>query len=161
MAITWGKLTDLIENGKALTINGALFFVFSQQENQLFALELNTGAPNNDEFGQLFLHGVDAKGVRLDQIGGEYAPFTKDIKVFEGLPIDRITLYQEGEFYRSFDFIQKQDSFIIRANTIKEGEDLRDRWGANILGLNNESLNILANEVLPQIIQYILRELLS
>lgn len=159
--ITWGRLTDLINNGKGLAFESTLFFVFSQEDVQLFAIELNTGSPNIDEYGQLFLHGVDAEGVELSRIGGEYAPRTKDIKQFEGLPFDRVTLYQEGDFYRSWQFIQKNDSFVLRADTIKEGEDLQERWGSNLVGLTNESIQKLANEVLPDIINYILSTLLS
>jgi len=159
--ITWGRLTDLIKNGKGLTYESTLFFVFSQDHIQLFAIELNTGSPNNSEYGQLFLHGVDSEGVELSRIGGGYAPITKDLKRFEGLPFDRVTLYQEGEFYRSWEFVQKADSFVLKADTLKEGEDLRERWGSDIIGLTNESIQELANEVLPEIISYILRELLS
>lgn len=157
----WGRLTDLIKNGKGLRYESALFFVFSQEHIQLFAIELNTGSPNNNEYGQLFLHGVDNQGVDLSRIGGDYAPITKDLKRFEGLPFDRVTLYQDGDFYRSWEFIQKNDSFVLRADTLKEGEDLRKRWGSDIIGLTNESIQDLANEALPEIINYILRELLS
>lgn len=159
--ITWGRLTDLIKNGKGLTYESTLFFVFSQEHIQLFAIELNTGSPNNNEYGQLFLHGVDSKGVELSRIGGEYAPVTKDLKRFDGLPFDHVTLYQDGDFYRSWEFIQKNDSFVLRANTIKEGEDLQERWGSDIIGLTNESIQELANEVLPEVIDYILSTLLS
>lgn len=159
--ITWGRLTDLIENGKGLSYQEALFFVFSQEHIQLFAIELNTGSPNNNEYGQLFLEGVDSKGVPLTRIGGEYAPITKDLKRFEGLPFDRVTLYQDGDFYRSWQFIQKQDSFVLRADTLKDGEDLQERWGSDIIGLTNESITELAKEVLPEIIDYVLSKLLS
>ena len=159
--ITWGRLTDLIENGRALTYESTLFFVFSQDHVQLFAIELNTGSPNNNEYGQLFLHGVDAEGVQLAQIGGDYAPRTVEIKQFEGLPFDRVTLYQEGDFYKSWSFVQKKDSFVLMADTIKEGEDLQERWGDNIIGLNDESITLLIQEVLPDIINYILSSLLS
>lgn len=148
-------------NGKGLTEQAALFFVFSQEDIQLFAIELNTGSPNNNEFGQLFLQGVDAKGNDLTQIGGEYAPSTVEIKRATGLPFDRVTLYQEGDFYRSWQFVQQADGFILRADTIKEGQDLRDRWGVNLIGLTDESIQKLNLEILPEIIDYVLRELLS
>jgi hypothetical protein len=122
---------------------------------------LNTGSPNNSEYGQLFLHGIDAEDNFLAQTGGDYAPITQEIKRFEGLPFDRVTLYQEGDFYNSWEFVQKGDSFTLKADTIKEGEDLRDRWGPDIIGLNNDSINELASEVLPEIIDHIIRELLS
>lgn len=164
--ITWGRLTDLIKNTKGLTYESTLFFVFSQEHIQLFAIELNTGDPNLNDRGQLFLHGIDSKGVELSEIGGDYAPITEIFKRAEGLPFDRITLYQDGDFYRSWEFIQKADSFVLRANTIKKGEegeveDLQERWGSDIIGLTNESIQELANEVLPEVISYIRSTLLS
>lgn len=159
--ITWGRLTDLTKKAKGLDYSSALFFVFSQEDIQLFAIELNTGDPNINNYGQLFLEGVDSEGTRLSQIGGEYSPVTQQIKSSQGLPFDRITLYQEGDFYRSWDFIQKADSFTLKANTIKEGQDLQDRWGADIIGLTNESIQKLADEVIPEIIRYIISTLLS
>ncbi len=158
--MSWGRLTDLINNGKELDYNSALFFVFSQADIQLYAIELNTGSPNNSEYGQLFLHGVDASGVSLESIGGEYADFTKDVKQHLGLPIDHITLYQDGVFFRSWKFKQTKTGFYLEADTIKEGEDLRDRWGENIIGLNDDSIRLLNIEVLPRLIEYVLSTLL-
>jgi len=159
--ITWGKLTDLLEKGRGLNFDSVLFFVFSQEDIQLFAIELNTGSPNNNEYGQLFLKGVDSEGVPLSSIGGDYANPTKDIKQFLGLPIDRVTLYQEGDFYRSWRFRQNATGFTLEADTIKEGEDLRDRWGSNIIGLTDESIQALNIEVIPRIIDHVLSSLLS
>lgn len=159
--ITWGRLTDLINNAKGLSYESALFFVFSQEDIQLFAIELNTGGPNINEYGQLFLHGEDAEGVPLAQIGGDYSPVTQLIKQADGLPFDRVTLYQEGDFYKSWEFVQKNDSFVLRADTIKDGEDLRERWGGDIIGLTDESIAKLNLEVLPEIIRYVLRTLLQ
>ncbi len=159
--LTWGRLSDFINNAKRLDFNSTFFFVFSQRDIQLFAIELNTGSPNNSEYGQLFLHGENIDGEPLKGIGGDYAPITKDIKQSEGLPIDRITLYQDGDFYRTWDFIQTEDSFILRADTIKEGDDLQDRWGSKLVGLTDESISILSQEIAPEVIRYILSELLS
>ena len=159
--VTWGKLSDLINNVKRLDFNSTFFFIFSQSHIQLFAIELNTGSPNNSEYGQLFLHGIDAEAKPLKEIGGDYAPITKDIKLSEGLPIDRVTLYQDGVFYRSWRFIQSEDSFTLRADTIKEGEDLQDRWGSNLVGLTDESIKSLIEEIIPEVTQYLLREILS
>lgn len=159
--LSFGRLSDLIRNGKELSERAILFFVFSQEDVQLFAIELNTGGPNNSEYGQLFLHGVDSKGVDLSTIGGGYAPVTIALKRFEGLPFNRVTLYQDGDFYRSFDFKQLPDGFVIEANTIKDGEDLRDRWGNNILGLNEQSLRYLRGYIVPDVIKKITLELLK
>ena len=158
---TWGRLTDLINNGRELTYGETLFFVFSQEHIQLFAIELNTGSPNNSEYGQLFLQGIDVEGTPLSDIGGDYALSTERIKRATGLPFDRVTLYQEGDLYKSWDFIQKSDSFVLSANTVKEGVDLRERWGPDFIGLTNESINELCGEVVPEIISYVLRSLLQ
>lgn len=159
--LTWGRLSDFLNNGERLDFNSTFFFVFSQDYIQLFAIELNTGSPNIDDYGQLFLHGIDATGRALTEIGGEYAPLTKDIKLAEGLPIDRVTLYQDGDFYRSWRFIQSEDSFTLRADTIKEGEDLQERWGRNLVGLTDESISRLVHEIIPEVVSYILRSLLQ
>lgn len=161
MGVTWGRLTDLIRNGRRLNFDSVFFFVFSQEDVQLFAIELNTGSPNNNEYGQLFLQGVDAKGTPLSDIGGEYANITKDIKSFLGLPVDRITLYQDGDFYRSWRFKLHSTGFTLEADTIKEGDDLRDRWGKSIIGLTDDSIKALRIEIIPAIIDYILSKLLS
>lgn len=158
--ITWGRLTDLVRRGKRLDYESTLFFVFSDKDTQIFAVDLNTGDPNDGEKGQLFLQGVDSKGIRLDVTGGDYALSTVKLKQRLGLPFDRVTLYQEGDFYGSWEFIQKGDSFVLRADTFKEGEDLQDRWGSDIIGLTDESIQKLTNEVLPEIIERILSELL-
>jgi len=77
------------------------------------------------------------------------------------MPIDSVTLYQEGDFHGSWEFIKKADEFILKADTIKEGQDLQDRWGSDIIGLTNESIQRLAREVVPGVIDHIIRTLLS
>ena len=157
----WGRLSVLVTNSKGLVLDDALFFVFAQEENQLFAIELNTGSPNIDDRGQLFLHGIDATDTPLSDIGGNYTFITTEIKKFSGLPFDRVPLYQEGDFYRSFTFKQGKDSFNLSADTIKEGADLRERRGENILGLTNESIYKLGREIIPEVIAYVKKQLLS
>jgi hypothetical protein len=158
--ITWGALTDLINNAKGLAVAPTLFLVFSNRDLQVFAMELNTGDPNISGRGQLFLEGVDSKGRPLGSIGGEYSDFTISVKEATGLPFDRVTLYQEGDFYKTWKFIQHDDSFILRADTIKDGKDLRERWGDDIIGLTNESISELALEALPYVIDEVRRALL-
>ena len=151
----WGRLSDVINNSKGLSIDKALFFVFSNEFVQAFTIELNTQ-------GQLFEKGIDSEGIPLKDIGGDYADFTKDIKLFENLPIDRVTLFQEGDFYKSFNIVPGPDGITIEADTLKEGDiDLRERWGQNILGLTDESRKKLIEEIAPLVIEYILHTLLS
>ncbi len=105
-------------------------------------ITLNTeGQPTS----QLFSLGEDATGRNLKSIGGDYSPFTKIEKARKGQPTDRVTLKDEGDFYRSFNVIPFKGGFTIEADTFKDGQDLQDRWGDNILGLNDENINIIIN----------------
>ena len=100
-------------------------------------VELNTQ-------GQLYDKGVDSEGTPLEAIGGNYSPKTKAYKAQQGQRYDHVTLEDTGEFYESekAEFLS-DGSILLTANTIKDGEDLQDRWGKNILGLTTESQMIL------------------
>lgn len=157
--ISFGKLTDFIEKAETLTLEGALAFSFSDPETQEEVIRLNT-----DE--QLFNQGIDSTGESLESIGGSYSPFTIRVKRAEGVPHPRgyawVTLYQSGEFYSSFKVEVRKDSIIISADTIKEGEDLQDRWGDEIIGLTDESIQTLNEEFVSKlVIQYILKNLIK
>ncbi len=151
--ITFGRLTDIIKNGRTLNQNKVLFFVMSKDENKEFVIELNTEE-------QLFHKGIDSEGVRLEDIGGEYSEYTVFLKQSDNLPADRITLYQTGDFYDTFNVVVEKDGFIIEANTIKGGDDLQDRWGDDILGLTDDSIQELIEFIIPQVIERVLYEIL-
>ena len=142
-------------------MNSVLFFVFSLEENQIFAIELNTGDPNIKDYGQLFLFGIDSTGEELSDIGGPYSEFTKMLKKADGLPFDRVTLYQDGDLYRSWRFEQNSKGFTLSADTIKDGDDLQDRYGTNLVGLTDESLSLLSEHVLQGVIDRVREQLLE
>ena len=54
-----------------------------------------------------------------------------------------LALFQEGDFYESFSVDVFAGGFEIVADTVKESQDLRDRWGENLLGLTAESIEDL------------------
>ena len=107
---------------------------------------------------QLYAKGIDSKGVSLKAIGGDYAYVTKDIKSYFNQPIDRITLKDTGEFYESFNVKVTSSEVIIEADTMKD-EDLRVRWGNDILGLTDENLQRLIDFAKDRYILYV-KELL-
>ena len=150
----FGKLSDMVKHGKALSFESAFFSIFSDEEIQDEIIYLNT-----DE--QLFTDGVNAEGVKLTSIGGEYAFETVLNKQSEGLPYLHVTLYDTGEFYDSFKIVPQKDGVLIEADTIKEGEDLQDRWGDEILGLNEASLESLRKTVAEELVRYVLEKLLG
>jgi hypothetical protein len=123
--------------------------VFDVPNVKQMIIEMNTQ-------NQLFQKGVDANGVPLMDIGGDYSFVTKDIKDFLGQPIDRITLKDTGDFYKSWTVRVMGSVIFIEANTIKDGDDLRSRWGNDILGLTEESKQKLINYAIGKYRQAIL-----
>lgn len=103
---------------------------------------------------QLYL-GKDKLGQDLDSIGGEYSPFTMDIKSSVGQPIDRVTLRDTGTFYESFEVHSFTNYIEITANPFKDGKDLQKRWGFNIIGLNEENKQWLINEIKSRLLDEI------
>lgn len=111
---------------------------------------------------QLFEKGINANGIKLSDIGGDYSHYTVELKKEKGQPIDRITLKDTGDFYNSFVvFLDGQDDFVISADTIKDTTDLIVEWGKEILGLNEESLILLRQKALPIIINYVEKQILG
>ena len=108
-------------------------------------ITLNTeGMPTS----QLFELGEDSTGRKLSDIGGDYSPFTLQEASRLGRPkkgADIINLKNEGDFYRTFNVVPFKGGFDIEADTIKDGQDLEDSWGNNIVGLSPENLEIIVD----------------
>lgn len=108
---------------------------------------------------QLYEKGQDSKGDPL----GQYAAFTimykKNVAPSLGNDsrTDHITLKDTGEFYSSFRIVvpNNADYFEIRANTQKDDKDLAREFGIDILGLDDENMSELANEIKERLIEKI------
>lgn len=150
----WGRLKDIVQNSRALSIDKALQFALNKPEIKDYIIYLNT-----DE--QLFSRGVDANDIDLEEIGGSYSSFTIFLKQQEGLPYDRITLYDTGAFYSSFKVKVGKKFFEINADTRKDDDDLTDRWGEDILGLTDESVWSLIQEIISDVRESIKTQILK
>ena len=106
--------------------------VFNDPRVKDLIIEMNTQ-------DQLYEKGIDALSMDLKSIGGDYSDVTKDVKSYFNEPYEHITLKDTGDFYKSFRVKAINGSIIISADTIKDEDDLTDRWGSNILGLTKES----------------------
>jgi hypothetical protein len=115
-----------------LDVDELAFFVSNQNEFKDLVIELNTQK-------QLFDKGQDSTGKSL----GEYRPFTVREKRRKGQPTDRVTLKDTGDFYESFNVQPFFGGFIIDADAEKDDKDLRDVYGEDIIGLNDENLQII------------------
>lgn len=112
--------------------------IAKQDSFQDLVIELNTEK-------QLFDKGEDSTGRTLESIGGAYAPFTVSVKKAKGQPTNRVTLRDTGEFYASFVVKPFKGGFTIDADPNKEDNNLFDDWGEDIVGLNQENLQIVIN----------------
>jgi len=130
-------IRNLIRNIEALSIDNVMIEVWDGEDIQEIIIDLNTNK-------QLFEKGIDANGQSL----GDYAPFTIKHKNATGLPADRVTLYEDGTFYRSFNIVPNQQGFIIEADPVKQSQDLTETYGEAIIGLTAESKNTLITQIL-------------
>ncbi len=112
---------------------------------------------------QLFFEGVKSDGSTLPLYQGVY----NQVYTFEGNSRTKAqgepyALYDTGDFYKSFRLLQDKTGFKILANDEKENGTLQDMYanGVPILGLTEESISKLTEEVQPYIIQAIRDEIL-
>lgn len=125
-------------------------------------IDLNTGKPGRTLPTSQLWHGINSKGIRLEDIGGAYSPATIEGipgvfkgKREKGLPFDRVTLYDSGEFYESFEVRTEatgDDLFIvIEADTNIHGADLDSDWGRDIVGLTDENIDIFSRKFVEMV----------
>ena len=103
---------------------------------------------------QLFDKGIDSTGTLLSDIGGGYSPDTirraqkKNGNTFSYLGSSRSKsvggspiLFDDGDFFNTWDVIISNDGFEPTADPIKEDTNLFTEWGDDITGLTDESLD--------------------
>jgi hypothetical protein len=136
------------DNAANVNANKILVDVLKRDEVRALIAELNT-------FGQLFEEGIDSEGRKLSDIRQPYATSTVQKKRREGLPTDRVTLFDTGKFYESWNVtILKNGDIEIQANTeVRANYDLEKDYGTNILGLTEESLSKISDFITPLFIE--------
>ena len=136
MAKFFNSLIDKLQSVADLKLNEVAFKIASQKEVKDLVIRLNT---QGEKTSQLFELGEDSLGGSL----GSYSPFTVEQKKKRGQPTNRITLKDTGELYNSFNVVPYRGGFTIKANPIKEDNNLYDDFGTDIIGLNETNLQIL------------------
>lgn len=108
---------------------------------------------------QLYEKGVNSKGVKLSDIGGDYSNYT--LQLHPEKIRDRITLYDTGEFYESWRVVVDETGITIYVDPIKEDTNLLQEWGEDVVGLADESMEKLKPYVLELYREYILDTILA
>lgn len=78
---------------------------------------------------------------------GEYSPYTIEVKKAKGQQYDHINLKDTGDFRDSFKIDVSRDSFEVDATDSKTDE-LKEDFGAAILGINDEDVQRFVDTVL-------------
>ena len=133
---------------KRLNEKQLLRLLFFDKQLQKFVLDLN-------RIEQLYRRGIDSNGESLESIGGAYSELTVALKNQKGQPTDRVTLKDTGDFYESFELIVKGDSIEIAADPVKGGVSLEIRWGDDIIGLAETSIEALIEKLKPLLLNEI------
>lgn len=138
LIMSFQPLIDFLEKFAKFDLDKAIQEISNTQEFKNEVVRLNTRE-------QLFKEGINSEGRLLEDIGGEYSPFTKREKLRKTppQPVDRVTLNDTGEFYDSFKVIVFRGGFEITADPIKESGSLFVEWGPEIVGLTMESKEIV------------------
>ncbi len=138
-----------------LDAGGLASKIWQDKDVQATIVELNTRK-------QLYDKGIDSLGKPLRP---PYTPFTIDHKLDVGLPDDRVTLYETGAFHASFGVKPMPggaeivyDPYVI--NEDGEFEDLRAKYGQDIIGLTEGSKAILA-DLMREKMQILLKQTLK
>lgn len=147
------KLRRLLDIFLMLDVDNLAYDITIKGETKQLIIDLNTK-------DQLY-EGINADGEDLESIGGQYSNLTIEIKKREGLPTDRITLFQTGDFYDTFEIEPFKGGFEIFADTDKESGDLQIRWGTELLGLTEENKKTLINHYKNEILKAIRKKLSS
>lgn len=104
-----------------------------------------------NRWAQLFRKGINSDGVSLADVRpkGGYTSYTIQLKRQKLQRTDHVTLRDSGEFYDSFRINASNDFFEIDADPNKDTTNLFDEWGVDVLGLTDESKEILSNILIP------------
>lgn len=136
-------ILNLCERTKALNIDAILNQALAPTQLQYDILELNKS--------QLYEKGQFADGTPTPG----YSKKTVAFKILKNQRYDHFTFRDTGEFYDSFEFINQESGFVIKANNAIHGGDLGD-YG-QLEGLTDESLQTVQEWVLPSVQQLTLK----
>ena len=111
-------------------------------------IELNT----EKQLGEL---NEDSTGTKLYQIGGQYSVYTQRVKNLGGKDVN---LNDTGAYYDSYRVVVLGNGdYAIDSNSTIHGDDLEDRYGDKLEGLNKENEIIIKKLIEKKYLQDLLR----
>ena len=146
--VTMSGIFTFLDNAAKVDAQKILVDVLRREDVRALIADLNT-------FGQLFEDGIDSEGRKLSDIRQPYVDSTIQRKRRQGLPVDRVTLFETGKFYESWqvNILNNADIQIEADTEVGPSYDLQTDYGKNILGLTEESLSTIGEFITPLFIE--------
>jgi hypothetical protein len=129
-------LATLSQKISKLNIDEVIYSIMDNDEVKKVIVGLNQE--------QLYVFGVDFEGKPLKTYrangGNAYSNFTIKVKKEKGQPYDHVTLFDTGEFYKTFSTITSKTFSEVKGNTKVTDGDISDNLDiSKIFGLTTES----------------------
>lgn len=137
-----GRLRDLSKKLKSVTVES--------QERDLLKIVADNAPYAVDLNIEQMMEGLDSEG---KPISPPYTPFTVEIKEEKGQPSDRVTLRDEGDFHRGMLLAADKWPALFDSSDPKT-DDLTDKYGEGIFGLNKSKRGKLAEQIKDQVRNY-------
>lgn len=104
---------------------------------------------------QMYEKGQDGYGKSL----GRYSPYTVKKKKSKGQRYDHITLRDTGVFHKELQVVLDDDGFYLYSRDGKSEKWIIPRWGESIFRPDEETLELLIDEIKEQLTQKIKQKL--
>lgn len=101
---------------------------------------------------QLFELGEDADNTKLEP----YTPFTRAVKISQGKNPNVVTLFDEGDYYRGFDFNYRDGLLDIFSKDSKSPE-LIEKYGNRIDDLNKSKEEKVNTNLEENLVEWVLK----
>jgi len=107
---------------------------------------------------RLFDKGTYADGTKIETFAaksGVYSPVTQNIKAEKGQPTNRVTLFDSGELYESFDMKATKDTLFVNYNDKKKDGNVSDNIPEmeNAIAIGEDGVTQLQAAILPEMQQ--------
>lgn len=156
-------LFQIANNIKNLSQGKILFSTLSDNPQlKKMVIQLNTAI-------QLRSEHIDSNGNELFSQYHQSSVYSKTTEILSGgrkIAGTPYTLFDTGEFFKSFEIILDVNGFEINADPIKNGDsfggtNLFEEYGEDILGLTDKNMTIFINALLPKIQNVVIKQILK
>ena len=119
-------------------------FDFNKVIDESVMLDKNKNAMIEFNQHQLYIDGVDSEGDKIKTYKAVppnvYTQRTINIKKAEGAPFDHVTLFNKGDFYKTFEVKQLEDHYLISGDARKENGLISDNVNlSSVFGLTDDN----------------------